>query len=75
MSPAEHWRQLAAEARRKGEWDQQMVGSGVAAFNKAAMYERTAEALDREATTGKSHCVCCLKPLGRDASHAVRRDS
>lgn len=62
---AQEWRDLAAEARRMADWDaSQGISDGTVGYNKAAMYEQTAKALDLEATTGRPHCSCCLQPRG-----------
>jgi hypothetical protein len=65
IAAAEHWEALAREALRMAEWNEAHVGSGAPQRHKAATYRRAADALRKEAATGVSHCVCCLKPRGK----------
>jgi hypothetical protein len=65
---AEHWERLAEEQEEWAKYEQQRDPlSSVQVFhNKAVLYRRSAQALRREAVTGKPHCTACM---GAHANH------
>lgn len=65
LASAEHWDALTEEALRMAEWNDAHVGSGAPQRHKAETYRRAAQASRLEVSTGKPHCSCCLRPLGR----------
>ncbi len=68
-----HWEALAAAELRMAEWNDTHIGSGAPQRNKAATYQRAAEALRIQERTGQPHCVCCLEPLGRPSGPGALR--
>lgn len=77
---ASHWRKLAEEARTMGEFNKEIgidpfYGTDrSASTNQARTYDRTAQALDLEAETGKYHCVACLEPVVNGRCHCAVRE-
>ena len=57
------WASLAADADRMAIYEESQGRFGGVHRNKAEAYRRAEAALELETSTGKPHCVCCLKPL------------
>lgn len=61
----EHWEKLATEAEAQARWNRDrgidLSAPGCSAGDhRAQTYRRCAEALRREAQTGRPHCSTCL---------------
>lgn len=72
---AEHWESLA-------EGEERMIahyaalgnphGSTDSYAHRAKTYRDAAKALRLQESTGKPHCVCCLKPMGHEKPYWKR---
>jgi hypothetical protein len=60
---AEHWARLAGEEREQAVWDAAHGYGDVSCYHaRAETYDRCAESLRLESTTGLTHCMCHLRP-------------
>lgn len=57
---AAHWRSLARDEINMAEYEASRGHDVSSFFFRAETYNRTAEALEKEAATGLPHCTMCL---------------
>ena len=62
---AARWLKLADEQAEQVTYLENRGEFAGVARNREKLYRRTVESIQLETETGKPHCVCCLKPVGR----------
>lgn len=63
MTDQEHWRKLAQEQRDRATYLEGRGEYGGVHRTRAALYDRTVDAIDLSRQHGEPYCACHLQPL------------